>query len=429
MRHINRYIPATIIATLETHLKSNHYQPFSPKHRYNQIRAVDTLWQIQKKANQQDDWASLDGYTTLNNAILKSMNGDVHLYLKAFREAGIIEVDNRYIVGSQSKQYRFPARFLTGDFDKYKITDPRFIRKTERALTKIKADLTEQQRQRLSYLELLDIDLDLAFKLIDERKPVWCVRCSSKGKQRKNCGRCEKDWSKSGTTGKAKSYFKETVKVDCELVKNKQLYLVPDPSHREHSNIVRLPVMLHSAITFNGAEWDGWDIPCSQPFFLLGWLQGQDIPTQEYRKYYWAVKNDFYETFTGYWNTLYPDKPIVRNEAKPVVFKVFYDYTRPDCKYHEVFRREFPNIYKAMSAVKGKTQYRRKKKGKQRTPLSILPTKLQRLEADFIFGICGGLDYPYFTIHDAIYVGKSNLPHLENICSNNLNTLWNTYYL
>jgi len=408
MRYKNRDLPYGCVEDFETFINHNpEAPPFKTKYKYQQHALIEFLFQIQRNITKFEDWSNPDGYVSLHSEILTIIRDDYWRYTEAARKAGIIETNNSYWVGEKTKEYRFTSKYQGRRLKTYQIKSKRAVRKINNYGIQLFRRLTPEQQQRRLYLDLLNIDLGLAYHIIKTRQPKKCPMyyASSKG-HRKNCRHCKKEWAFE---------IRQQLKSDCRAIRDKEFYLTADNYGREHTNLTRLPRELRAAWNFNGKGVPKcWDVPCSQPFFSVAWLKGR-VSDTELKRYYVDVMGDFYENFRKQWLLRFPDKPIGRTEAKTVVFKVFFDWARKNDPYHRVFNMMYPEVYRAMMNYK-------KWNGK-----SKLATELQGIEAGFIFGICDGLQYPLFTIHDAIYVEPENKSDLIEKCKQHYNSRINIY--
>lgn len=358
-KQIRRYLPETLLTDLDTYLAAN---PLSKP--LNRDATIELLWQIQKQV-QKHDWATDDFATPLCAELLKSIRNDYRRYFDVFEAAGLVRIDHSYQVGVHSKFYQFAPHYYAQNGKDCYLSDPLVLKAAERAKQQRKPT-DEGALHRLGLLSDVRIDLEAALDWIDQQ-----------------------DW---------KPARKHAVKWSCETFAVGDLYLTKDDQDREHTNLTSLPKHIrNNFLTINGEPITELDITASQPSFLLRWLKGKKIPKQELKTYQKAVRSDFYYVFARWWRKEYQDRDFTRDDAKPVVFRVFFDRTRPNDRYHQLFQKHFPTIYAEIAAS-------HQSRGNRE-----LACDLQRLEAQFVFGFCAEhlKTASYFTIHDSIYLPTS----------------------
>lgn len=351
-----RFLLQGIISDIESHHLTKAMKP-----KYKRDIAIELLWQIQKQANRNDWGAGVFG-GPLCAAILEGIHKGYKRYLDLFRAIGVIHCDDSYMVGRNAKTYTFDERYRDRDVEFWQISGSivlKAIQKHENS--RIPTHTGALRRQAL--LAHVTIDLPAAEVFIDAQ-----------------------DWKPQKKAG---------VRLLCQEIASGNYMLTKDAYQREHTSITSLPAVIRQQfLRIDGEPVVECDISTSQPRFLLRWLHDKNIPATELQAYQTALTNDFYTSWATEWQRAYGTSQ-TREEAKQVVFRVFFDRSRQKDRYHQLFRRLYPSIYRILNDYKKKYGH------------SKVAQELQALEAEFMLGLSDLIMHPHYTIHDSIGVAAS----------------------
>lgn len=179
-----------------------------------------------------------------------------------------------------------------------------------------------------------------------------------------------------------------------EEISHKQPYFTEDRYGRFHTNFTTLKRHIRSEfLKIDGFEVSETDIKNSQPRLLVLLLKETSFDKKcpdEFNRYFDTVKNGLiYEEIMA-------NSDLNREEAKILIYKVFFGKNFKTCKYSNIFKSIYPEVYKWI------VQY---KKDDSR----ILSHRLQLAESNLVYtNICTKIkkeiaDIKMFTVHDSIY--------------------------
>jgi hypothetical protein len=323
--------------------------------------------------------------------------------------ANIIKISSSYRPGEYSKQYRINKKYINNNIFYYLLKDICLIknirRKKNQNLHNVAPFFETPKSQRLNILKSsITIETDKAL-----------------------------DWVNSQT--KYSPLDKANMKYNIECIANKDFYIIEDNfSGREHSNLTNLPKYVrHNFVRINGKPIKQCDIKSSQPTFLynilnkeynikdVGVVEGEinlhnvagfSETAKEIKRYGDLLKRGcFYEHIQSSCLKKY-GYSITRNEAKLIVFKVFYDKERDEpikkqktnWHYQQLFKNEFPYIYNIIQAYHSA--------GKNK-----LCKILQTAEKQYVFNKSKQLIHrgtAHFLVHDAIYFAEDKYEDIFN---------------
>lgn len=354
MKNLNIYLPKNLAQDLEN-------LPKFPN--YNKDIAIYYLWCIQR-ACMWCDWSKRKSdryWTPLKAEYLKKISYNYKKYFNLFIKAGLIEKPRKHRAFANSRLFKFKDLYYNKEKYWFTLKNAKLIEK----ISKLKRELPEKTKKRL---ELLQQNITVENEAIDK------INNSNWDSERKA------------------AYLGAINKI-----KNKNFFITKSIYGREFSNLTNLPKIIRPFLKIDGEPIYEIDITAAQPTFLERWLQEnrhqEKIPPEELEKYAVLIKTaTFYETVQKWWLQDY-STTITRDEAKLVVFKVFFDRERPQPKkkrktnwhYQQLFKKRFPNIYQCL----------------HRHNFAQI---LQKLESNFVFSQVEQLPIPYFTIHDAVYI-------------------------
>jgi len=195
------------------------------------------------------------------------------------------------------------------------------------------------------------------------------------------------------------SYHKNLASI--EAINVKYMHFSFDSYGRMHTNFTVLKKDIRkNFITMDGEEMCEEDICNSQPLFLAvlmkNTLNVKKLFSPEYNRYFDLVKNGLiYEELMSKCDI--ED----RNEAKTMLYKVFFGKNNDSQKYNIMFNHVFPNVYRFIKEYKDEN-------GNYKT----LSHALQTLESKFIFNTViqhimdVNPDIKIITIHDSLCYPK-----------------------
>jgi hypothetical protein len=356
------------------------------------------------------------GYVKLHAPKLKTIIGKYYLdYLKYLISDGIIETNNRYIVGKASKGYRYTSVYTDSELIRYDFTD-KHIRKKLTEARKVK----EADKKKYSYLYKwfssgkLTIDSDAAFKLI-----------------------------KSHNLSEALKYSVDAIQSGIWRFK------VTGEGQRLYTNLTNLKRELRQFLRYDGKELVELDIKSSQPYFFIKLIVdylsgeiGQENALKLLSRYngQWSPSDEEFESFLKSFNVdlsdlasymtmikvglFYPTVQLIAKEKldkgfptdkqlKGAFFELAYSSNRTKTDIKTAFEDEFPIVTRIMKHHKWKDH-------------SALAIKLQQVESDAMLNVvCKSVSQklstaPIFTIHDSILTTKEYQHHVSQIMADEL---------
>ena len=351
------------------------------------------------------------GFVKLHAPTLKTIVGKYYLdYLKYLISDGIIETNNRYIVGKASKGYRYTSVYTDSELIRYDFTD-KHIRKKLTEARKVK----EADKKKYSYLYKwftsgkLTIEKDAAFKFI-----------------------------KSHNLSEALKYSVDAIQSGIWRFK------VTGEAQRLYTNLTNLKRELRQFLRYDGEELVELDIKSSQPYFFIKLIVvylsgeiGQENALKLLSRYngQWSPSDEEFESFIKSFDVdlsdvasymtmikvglFYPTVQMIAKEKlgkgyptdkqlKGAFFELAYSSNRTKTEIKTAFEDEFPIVTRIMKHYKWKDH-------------SALAIKLQQVESDAILNVVGKSiskklnRAPIYTIHDSIMTTQEHIDMVRDI--------------
>ncbi len=418
---MKQYIPINLnIDQLLEEFPPNKIRNFN---RDKLIHLINLLSEI--PANR-ERFESHDGFISLNAKMLrKHLGKNYKEYLNYLIESGVIETDNRYIVGEKSKGYRFTDKYLC-EVEEIEIVTYTLVRSIKKE-TKIEKTTVNTYPYLVRWFDdRLEIDYQSASQYIQKNKSQLID---------------------SEDYNPYQVYNSTYINLN-RFADHHYFIKVDDTGNRFHSNFTNLKKEFRQFICYDKEGLVAVDISNSQPYLSMILFNPEFYSkTSEFNIYtldpnsftsfsssyptgyyfspppmmYKSLKNkekqdvihfkklvkngELYEYFGRKLEHELGQEKISIEEVKKILFKVFYSSNRyigqAEAKPKRIFKKLFPNIYDVYSEIK-----RRKKNS-----LAIL---LQRIESHLILDIiCKRIamekpNLPIYTIHDCIVTTLGN---------------------
>ncbi|MDA0176820.1 hypothetical protein OOZ35_04855 [Mesoflavibacter profundi] len=392
----------------------------------------------------------------------KSMQHKVHNYYKYWdyfiNELKIVERDESYQVNKESKGYRFTEEYRTPIIpSEDQIQDTSLRRKIIQNLNAINLSVKNYPYLNKWYNDKLQIDFDLAIKLIEEEYEL----------KKDNKELWDYDFIKEKY--KNPLYQRDHAIMSVTRLRDKYYALKRDENvYRYHTVLTNMRSILRNAITYDGKKLFTLDITNSQPYLstillsqdylikcdpksqsvsisfddpqtsyasfsnkiinklsinqynfklsdsyiMLGLFRESPMNTdiQEYIRL--AVGGRFYEELEKKYKEDLGITFELRKDIKATVFQVLFTANNyfgcEKAKPKKLFAELFPEVYKIFSDIK-------------RTDKTVLPRLLQSIESYLIVDvICKRIseeipNAPIFTIHDSISTTEEYIADVRRI--------------
>lgn len=349
-----------------------------------------------------------EGDTPLKMEYLCKIIPKANQYIKYLIDGGIVKRNNNYSIGYTSYKYRFTPEY----YSIYKILpveDPKLIRRLQ--YKHLKRENSKKYPDQNKFIRNLTVDPEVLRFITPARYP---------------------DIDKL-------NYALASI----TRILNKDIYYsVDSTAGRYHSNLTNFPSNLRPYIRINGQALLNIDIKNSQPYFLTILLTdpGKAIPyirspkfaliskrlkklnTKDVRLYASLVKTgQLYEYMQGQFKEY--NLNYTRDEAKDKIFKILFSRNSIHNKQKEIFKQEFPNVYKRVCELKGYDKSKVIFEGYER--LSVL---LQTIESHLILNTILPRIYSEYpktiavSIHDSIMTGilTNDIKNVESIMNSEL---------
>lgn len=344
-------------------------------------------------------------YINLSCQKLKQANRQYNKYFNLLENAGLIKRCNTY---------------LPAIFDKNNKGFSKSYSFTTKALQQKVRGYTIKNQQLINNINKMDwyVNLPLSSR---ERKKILTAHISTV----ENVEKCINNVEFKSEIGRNKTI------VEIHNIQRKAFRLKKDDAGREYTNLTGLKKEIRKqCILIDNEHTHEEDIPNSQPIFLHNIIHNSmnecrcmydnNIDMYNVSRFRFQMKKMktvlsaglFYEQYMTQWKKLYGTE-ISRDEAKRLVFRVFYGVTTSksarSCKnikkstYHA--QRCFKSIY---SEIYAWIVNYKKKHGGYKKGVRALAKEVQKAESDYIFGKCMDLFVPHYTVHDSIVVKKSD---------------------
>jgi hypothetical protein len=309
----------------------------------------------------------------LSSLILKKKYGKFYNYYIDFLvEKKFMFLVSNYYSGTKSRTYKLNITEL--DIINTVITDKILLKKfTEEYLYKTamsdNSPINIKIKERLiNDLKYVKIDYDNSMRWLNNEKPNMEIN----------------------------KYFKNSIAV--ENIHTNYIFFKFDQYGRLHSNFTSLKRHIRqNYLTIDNQNLSEIDVKNSQPFFFAVYLKrtmDESNFNTEVKQYINSVNNGLiYDEFVN----KYPETYKTRNDAKIMVYKVFFGENKDFKKESKLFKSLYPTIY----------QYIKDYKDEHKSYKS-LSYELQKIESDFIFNtVITDIYNKYpkiklFTVHDSI---------------------------
>ena len=392
---------------------------------------------------------SINPHTILKASKLKELYGDCYKeMINLLILAGIIECNNRYVVGKFSKGYRFTEKYRNSLPTVRQVSNSTLVNK----FAKNRASSLSTYPHLTEFSKGLIIDVDGA-------REYCYATYKSKMKQ------YVRDVDNFIET--ARQFYNPDIPIPVNpifwlysqlrivySIHNKQFrFKVDKTGYRLHTNLTNIKSELRNFITFKGVKLVSIDYSNSQPLLSTIFLKSSywnsvkhnsielhytDITYKQYEVNYINdiirnIKSSTYtmiptfknssdiETYVSLCETgkLYEylkDELNLsdnsRNDVKAAVFQILFTDNRfigqVNAEPKRAFKRLFPSVYDVLSLIK---------KGKS----NLLPILLQRVESEIILNRVAKRieierpDLPIFTIHDSVVSTLGNELYIKRV--------------
>jgi predicted DNA-binding protein len=285
--------------------------------------------------------------------------------LEVMVKSGVLECDNRYIVGEKSKGYRIDENIKKVKFYLEPMEDLKLATKIKNKLDEA-VDKVLSRKDGYAYITKCMLNLDMDYEKADKYLNSKNVPAN----------------------------IKKKLQMMVDIFHNK-FATVDDKGNRLHNNLTNIATPLRDTLNYNGHKLVQCDLKNSQPLLFRILLNKYHLPQEELDRYLDVVCNiGFYEFFAKKLGVKLTQKN--RGDFKKKIFGgVLFDRNRNKLsKYEKVFEVEFPLIFHCMRDMK-KDDYKN------------IPISLQKLESTYIFTCVDRLrkenkDIELLTIHDSV---------------------------
>jgi len=396
-----------------------HTYDFNTRDKYHRSIALFLLWVIRNSSIK--DKLDHDEWVFIPKSYWRSIITSYNQYLKLFQQLGIMECNRSYSTGSFPKSYRL-VYSPDETFAWRTITNKKIINKINNIRLNSFYLLTPEQEQRRKNLHNIKIDI---LGVID-----W-LNTNPYCRAKYRAGKTVNGKYYRGYTRQSRAYTvaeKDAILLQCNKFNSGIHHYTIDKNGREHHPLTNLPEHIRknfikyntsntttieiphpfiqdtsSSLNFisiyvaeNESDGIGFvekDIKTSQPRFLGKWLEGR-VSADELDKYKQLVNGgDIYMWMAERYNETYkPIKPKTRSEMKMPFLKILYCRPTTRNRLTCLFKDAFPEASAAIVGFKRKYGH------------EALANSIQRLESDFVYNYCRGLDVPYYTVHDSVAV-------------------------
>ncbi len=390
------YIPSTLPMTL-----------FPSKHSDKYYYFIHKIYE-ERVFNKQYEYNS---YINLNTAIMRYIIGrwSFEYVRDDLFASGIVESDNRYIVGKKSKGYRLTLAYSNVKHKQIEITDPNILYRISQFKQRQKKNIPVaiEYQKLIKWLYTLSIDYEAATQFINSHY--------GNDIHRWNCNR-----------------------ISVDKIKQQDIfYSVDHAGGRFHSNLTNLSKDLRKFLKLDDKVPVNVDCANSQPFLFNILINNVFNNNYTYKKIFF---NDMIKTnkdllpYDGYYDgqsyqdiVLYKELTSSgkfyeylmdkmnfhgeRYEFKKRFFgRVFYSENNPHYVFNEskIFNNLFPNVSKIIDYYK-------------RDDNSALPIALQKAEREIIINkivkriVTERPNLPIGTIHDSILTSQNNENYVRDV--------------
>ena len=393
----------------------------------------------------------INPYTYLNGKKLKYLYGDCYSHMiKLLIKSNIIESNKSYIVGKQSKGYRYTEHYRSSIPVIMKVNNTTLVKK----LTKSNHINSSNYSHLEHFINGLRVDVQQAEKYIYtqyEIKHIEYLRDVDSFFR----NQLHKDVLSQDVPKNPIFWLYHQLRSIYKLHNNQLRFKVDDTGYRLHTNLTNIKKELREFITYNGIKLVSVDYVNSQPLLstiLLKksfWLKDTTINTinhsiipikdKEVNIIESIIKEITYNTYTmiptfkkrndskelNEYTSLCNDGVLYeylqsnlgmdsssRKDVKSSVFQILFTDNRfigqKEAKPKRAFRDLFPQVYRILSLVKRKNS-------------KFLPILLQKIESEILLNrVAKRIEIeepslPIFTIHDSIVTTKGNELYIQSI--------------
>lgn len=325
----------------------------------------------------------------LYSIILRKVYGEYYnYYFDYLKENNIISVIKEYLITVKSREYTINKLYLKSDIIRYENSDSILLRKWKKRF--LEYEINNFNDESLTYHPITN-----SFVMSRLCDSLFKVEIDF------NSAKDEIQELYDNNIINYDSYIANNMNIDA--IQNSNIYYSSDEYGRFHTNFTTLKKDIRSKyLTINKEKVAELDIKNSQPIFLMQLLKDYDFHLNykdEYNKYYQNVKNGtIYEQIA---KILKSD----REEAKKLVYKVFFGKNNPHMEYNRIFCSLYPNIYQFIVDFK----LNNKLSDDDNNYHKIMSAELQNRESKLIFeNICFYIfkkipNIDLFTVHDSIF--------------------------
>jgi hypothetical protein len=334
-----------------------------------------------------------DNIFYLNSVIFRKMYGANYKYIIQFLiNVGFLKRVRNHCVGKNSRKYEVNKELFMEPDSKIRVfnTNKTIINKYKKIFYSCQfVDICSDESEVISTLSPIKklLAYDLLFVEIDLHESKRYLDSLYKSGEIKDI-----------------AYNKNLMSV--EEIAHKQPYFIEDKYGRFHTNFTTLKSHIRSSfLRIDGHPVCDTDIKNSQPRLLIQLLKETNFDKNEpleFQRYLQTVKNGrIYEEIMEI-------SDFNREEAKKLIYKVFFGKNYESCRYNKIFKTLYPRIFEWMKIYK-------------RDDSKILAHKLQKIESSLIFdNICTKIkrdmpDIKLFTVHDSIYYPAHYKERVETI--------------
>ncbi len=379
------------------------------------------LGQITEQFKQNKDY-KISSYINIPSTILKGIWSDYSIILEWAYNADIIDTDEEYIPGIKAYGYRFTRKYSLRNLKKEYIISNSIVKKLEKIHLEVAA--IEKYPHLAKSLETLEIDVEAAYKTLRELED-----------------------------GKTK-YDRRTAMVD--NIKAKKYYFKLDKVGRLHTSVCSLKREVRKHLSAKGENLVNVDIKNSQPFFstiLLNPDLCDEYEIENYLKeynYQFNINDKYYQQLIHmcrknaqnldtyvykvldgklYEHIMEVGNIESREEAKEIVFKVFFNPPNYPTKERKLFKSVYPEVIDIFDLINIgyiKTRKRGRKKDEQSSSLALT---LQRIESDIMLNnvvedvLMEFGEIPIYTIHDSLLVPESVAEKVKQCMEDTIETI------
>jgi len=340
-----------------------------------------------------NETSSKGSFIPLSASILHYVLNDYKKYLSILISLGVIETNNRYIVGASSKGFRFTPKYYKAGFKKTEIRSERIIKKV--------TEFRNRQKGELKNMEHVHISNCLHNITIDSEKA--------------------RDFIESANLD-AEKYYSYLIAVD--MIEDKAFFQTVDKTAgRVHNNITNLSRQLRPFLRYGNENLIEIDIANSQPF-LFNTLISEALENPSFRLYIkdmdgninlsYVTDLELYKSLTsqGVFYEYLMGKLGIKEDRQEFKLRFFRNvfYSKENPRYVPKERRQFRELFPTVSKI---ITFYKMEDYKQ------LAIQLQRKEAEIMINTItkklAERNIFLLTIHDSILTIPSNSGIVEAV--------------